>query len=119
MRVAIVGKGGAGKSVIAGTMARILAAQGKRVLALDSDLLPGLSISLGSGTDPLAPPLNQAAEQGENGRWRLREGISVVSAVKRYTTEAPDGIRLMQIGKASGREGIAPILGAINAYYKM
>ena len=118
MRVAVVGKGGAGKSVIAGTTARLLAREGRRVLALDSDLLPGLSISLGSGPDPVDPPLNQAAEQNENGRWRIRKGVSVVSAVKRYTTEAPDGIRLMQIGK-SGREGIQPIMGSINAYYRM
>jgi len=118
MRIAVVGKGGAGKSVIAGTTARLLAREGRRVLALDSDLLPGLSISLGSGPDPVDPPLNQAAEQNENGRWRIRKGVSVVSAVKRYTTEAPDGIRLMQIGK-SGREGIQPIMGSINAYYRM
>ena len=57
MRIAVVGKGGAGKSVIAGTSARLLARQGRRVLALDSDLLPGLSISLGSGPDPVDPPL--------------------------------------------------------------
>ncbi len=113
-----MGKGGAGKSVIAGTTARLLAREGKKVLALDSDLLPGLSISLGSGPDPVDPPLNQAAEKGENGRWRLRKGVSVVSAVKRYTTEAPDGVRLMQIGK-SGKDGIQPIMGSINAYYKM
>ena len=114
----MVGKGGAGKSVIAGTTARLLARQGYRVLALDSDLLPGLSISLGSGPDPVDPPLNQAAEKNENGRWRLRKGVSVVSAVKRYTTEAPDGIRLMQIGKG-GKEGIQPIMGSVNAYYKL
>jgi CO dehydrogenase maturation factor len=118
MRIAVVGKGGAGKSVIAGTTARLLARQGRRVLALDSDLLPGLSISLGSGPDPVDPPLNQAAERGENGRWRLKDGITVVSAVKRFTTEAPDGIRLMQIGKG-GKDGIQSIMGAINAYYKM
>lgn len=118
MRIAIVGKGGSGKSVIAGTTARLLARQGRRVLALDSDLLPGLSLSLGSGPDPVDPPLNQAAEQDENGRWRLRKGLSVVSAVKRYTTEAPDGIRLMQIGKF-GKEGIQPIMGSVNAYYRM
>jgi len=118
MRIAVVGKGGAGKSVIAGTTARLLARQGRRVLALDSDLLPGLSISLGSGPDPFDPPLNQAAEKGENGRWRLKQGVSVVSAVKRYTTEAPDGIRLMQIGKGT-KDGIQPIMGSINAYYKM
>ncbi|MGI8945260.1 MAG: hypothetical protein ACR2GL_03355 [Thermoleophilaceae bacterium] len=118
MRIAVAGKGGAGKSVIAGTTARLLAREGKRVLALDSDLLPGLSISLGSGPDPVDPPLNAAAEKDENGRWRLRPEVNVVGAVKRYTSEAPDGIRLMQIGKSEG-DGIQPIMGAINAFYKV
>lgn len=118
MRLAVVGKGGAGKSVIAGTMARLLAREGRRVLALDSDLLPGLSISLGSGPDPVEPPLNAAAERGEDNRWRLRKGIGPVRAVQRYSTEAPEGIRLLQLGKTP-REGIAPIMGSVNAFYKV
>jgi CO dehydrogenase nickel-insertion accessory protein CooC1 len=63
VRIAVVGKGGAGKSVIAGTMARLVARKGTPVLALDSDLFPGLSLSLGSGPDPIAPPLLGASEQ--------------------------------------------------------
>ncbi len=118
MRLAVVGKGGAGKSVIAGTMARLLAREGRRVLALDSDLLPGLSISLGSGPDPVEPPLNAAAERDENGRWRLRRGIGPVRAVQRYSTGAPEGIRLLQLGKTP-REGIQPIMGSVNAFYKV
>lgn len=118
MRLAIVGKGGAGKSVIAGTMARLLAREGRRVLALDSDLLPGLSISLGSGEDPAEPPLGAAAEKDENGRWRLKPGVGPVRAVQRYSTPAPDGIRLLQLGKAP-REGTRPIMGSINAFYKV
>ncbi len=114
----MAGKGGAGKSVIAGTSARLLAREGNRVLVLDSDLLPGVSISLGSGPDPDPPPLNAAAEQDENNRWRLRKDVNVVTAVKRYSSEAPDGIRLLQIGKA-GREGLQPIMGAVNSFYKV
>ena len=47
MKVVFVGKGGAGKSVIAGTFARALARRGTPVLAVDSDPLPGLAFSLG------------------------------------------------------------------------
>ena len=43
MRVAFVGKGGSGKSTIAGTIARLLARDGDNVLALDVDTLPGLA----------------------------------------------------------------------------
>lgn len=45
VRIVVVGKGGAGKSVVAGTMARVFARGGERVLALDSDLMPGLALS--------------------------------------------------------------------------
>jgi len=118
MRLAVVGKGGAGKSVVAGTMARILARDGERVLALDSDLLPGLSLTLGLGADSAAAPLDDAAEKDENGRWRLKPGIGAARAVQRYAREAPDGIRLLQAGKIP-REGVESILGSLNAYYRV
>ncbi len=116
MRVAVVGKGGAGKSVVAGTMARLLAREGERVLALDSDLLPGLSFSLGAGTDPDPPPLNDAAAKDDDGRWRLKPGIGPARAVQRYATDAPDGIRLLQIGKVT-REGMSPFMAANQAFW--
>jgi CO dehydrogenase maturation factor len=99
-------------------MARVLAREGSRVLALDSDLLPGLSLSLGAGPDPSPPPLGDAAEKDENGRWRLRKGVGPVRAVQRYATDAPDGIRLLQAGKLA-REGLEPIMGSVNAYFRV
>jgi CO dehydrogenase maturation factor len=72
--VAVVGKGGAGKSLVAGTLARLLARRGWPVLALDSDVLPGLTFSLGAEA-PAVPPLEDAAVRDEDGRWRLRKGI--------------------------------------------
>jgi CO dehydrogenase maturation factor len=118
VKLAVVGKGGAGKSVIAGTMARLIARGGTRVLALDSDLLPGLSISLGSGPEPAEPPLNDAVEKDENGRWRLKKGVGPVRAVQRYAIEAPDGVRMLQMGKTP-RDGVASIMGSINAFYRV
>ncbi len=52
MRLALVGKGGSGKSVVAGTIARLLAREGRQVLALDLDTLPGLAFSIGLGPVP-------------------------------------------------------------------
>ena len=114
LHLAVVGKGGAGKSVISATVARLLARRGRDVLALDSDMMPGLSISLGADV-PAIPPLGAAAERDAEGRWRLRKGIGPVRAVRQYATEAPDGVRLLQAGK-SGPEGLAPVMGAINAF---
>ena len=117
MRLAVVGKGGSGKSVVAGTLARILARRGHRVLALDSDTLPGLSISLGADV-PDDAPLNAAAERNEKGRWRLVKGVGAARAVQRYATDAPDGVRLLQLGKTDKR-GLAPNRASHNAFYQV
>jgi CO dehydrogenase maturation factor len=116
VRLAVVGKGGAGKSVIAATLARVLARRGRRVLALDSDTLPGLALSLGADA-PAEPPLLAAAERDEERRrWRFVKGVGPVRAVQRYATDAPDGVRLLQIGKITPT-GMAPMLAATNAFY--
>jgi CO dehydrogenase maturation factor len=102
--------------VIAGTLARILGRRGHRVLALDSDTLPGLAFSLGAQV-PDVPPLLAAAERGEDMRWRFVRGVGPVRAVQRFTTTAPDGVRLLQIGK-TGKEGQGPVMGATQAFHK-
>ena len=105
MKIAFVGKGGAGKSAIAGTFARTLARQGRPVLAVDSDPLPGLAFSLGLAIDD-APIPDEAVEEkpeGEPGpRWRLRHDLDPAEAVERYAVVAPDGVRFLQFGKIKG-----------------
>ena len=117
LRLAVVGKGGAGKSVVSATLARTLARRGHRVLALDSDTLPGLSISIGADV-PDDVPLNAAAERNEKGRWRLVKGVGAARAVQRYATDAPDGVRLLQIGKTD-RRGLGPNRASHQAFYQV
>lgn len=105
MRVALVGKGGSGKSAIAGILARALAQQGERILAVDSDPLPGFSLSLGLGMvdAPIPDDAVEEKPEGEPGpRFRLRAGLSALDAVDRYALDAPDGIRFLQFGKLRG-----------------
>jgi CO dehydrogenase maturation factor len=47
MKIAISGKGGVGKTTLAGVMARILADQGKKVLAIDADPDSNLASAIG------------------------------------------------------------------------
>ncbi|GAA5106839.1 hypothetical protein [Haloechinothrix salitolerans] len=111
MRVAFVGKGGAGKSAIAGVVARLLARQGEDVLAVDSDPLPGLSISLGLGVVDAAIPSDAVEEkaEGEPGpRFRLRQGLTAFDALRDYALPAPDGVRFLQFGKT--RASGAPLM---------
>ena len=54
MRIAVAGKGGAGKTTTAATLARVFARQGFTVNALDDDPNPNLAVALGLSEDQLA-----------------------------------------------------------------
>ena len=47
MKLATVGKGGSGKTTVAGTLARIFAEEGTPILAIDGDPNPNLALTLG------------------------------------------------------------------------
>ncbi|MBW3609479.1 MAG: hypothetical protein KY463_14255, partial [Actinobacteria bacterium] len=112
--IGVAGKGGSGKSVLAGTLARVLGRRGYPVLAIDSDPMPGLAHSLGV-REPETPLLMEAAEKPEKGPWRLKPGVGPMTVVRRYTTPAPDGVRMLQLGKA-GKDGLNPVTGSVNAF---
>lgn len=101
MRIAFVGKGGSGKSVIVGTLARVLAGRGDDVLVLDSDPMPGLALSLGMDVTDLGIP-DEATEEGpEDGpRFVLRR--SAIETIDQHAMVGPDGVRLVQLGKLRG-----------------
>ena len=113
MRLAVVGKGGSGKSFISATLARSLAQQGRTVALLDADALPGAAISLGMGPITNAM-LNEAAFETIDG-WRLNPGVGAATAVKRYSAVGPDGVRLLQYGKA-GDNGLTGMWGSVHAF---
>lgn len=92
MKIAVAGKGGAGKTTTSGTIARALAAAGYPVLALDADSNPMLGISLGIGpvrTDMLVG-VRQGLDEGETEHERTTEGFEDT-----FGADAPDGIRLV------------------------
>jgi CO dehydrogenase maturation factor len=102
MRVAFIGKGGSGKSTLAGTVARMLAREGRRLLALDVDTLPGLAFSIGLGRVADGGLPTDLAERREKQGWVLREPVSAESLVERHALAAPDGVRFLQLGKLPG-----------------
>jgi CO dehydrogenase maturation factor len=105
LRLALVGKGGAGKTVTAATLARLLARRGRKVLAVDLDTNPGLAFSLGLPHDTTGLPAEAVEEhQGAAYGWQLASGLSPEVAVRRYTTPAPDGVRYLGVGKIDAPE---------------
>ena len=86
------------------------------MLALDSDSLPGMSFSLGAELPPDEPLLNASVVRGEDNRWMFVEGVDPVIAAQRFSSVAPDGVRLLCVGKTT-KAGLGPIDGAVNAFF--
>ena len=92
MKIAVAGKGGVGKTTIAGTLARSIARSGQDVLALDADTNPMLGVALGVGPEKadLLVAVRQSLEEGEVEHQPTAEGMA-----ETFGTDAPDGIRLV------------------------
>lgn len=106
VRLAIVGKGGAGKSMVAGSLSRLLARSGRRVLSVDLDTTPGLAYSLGMPDAPAGIP-DEALESESGSPPRLASGLSPNVVIERFTTAGPDGIRYVGLGKVGDGDGEA------------
>ncbi len=114
--LAVAGKGGSGKSTVSGTLARSLARKGRDVVALDSDTMPGMCRSLGA-EEPAVTRLMEAVERGADGKWQRRRGFGPVRTVQRCTMAAPDGVRVLQLGKADAEDNLKAIHGAVMAFH--
>lgn len=105
IRVAIVGKGGAGKSMISATVSRLLGRRGRPVLAVDLDTSHGMGYSLGVGTTDAALPPEALEEHGGSAYgWQLASGLPAHLAVERHAIDAPDGVRFLSLGKIEDLE---------------
>jgi CO dehydrogenase maturation factor len=96
MKLAVSGKGGAGKTTISGTIARALARAGHDVVAIDADVNPMLGISLGlgmDGTERLTGMRQDLSESG-NSDDAVHEH-TIEGLIERFSTAAPDGVRVL------------------------
>ncbi|HEY2959616.1 MAG TPA: hypothetical protein VGM21_15635 [Actinomycetota bacterium] len=101
MRVALAGKGGAGKTTIAATLARVEARRGGQVIAVDGDSNPNLAAALGiRGGGAGAPAPLPAALVSRRPRGPLLTA-PVEEVLERYAVPAPDGVRLLLMGMAA------------------
>lgn len=108
MRIAFIGKGGAGKSTVSSTFARLLARRGHDVVAVDSDPMPGMCFGLGLPVIERPIPDEAVVEkpEGDPGpRYRLRPGLDATTALLSYSVVGADSVRLLSFGKTRGEWG--------------
>lgn len=103
MRIAVSGKGGTGKTTIAGLMSRLYGRSGRPVLALDADSNPNLAICLGlphSNSDQIEAVPGSLAEwrTDDHDRAFVNLTIALPHVRERYGVSAPDNVTLLVMG---------------------
>ncbi len=103
-KIAIAGKGGTGKTTVAGTLARLIARRGREVWAIDADSNPNLAVTLGleeSIVSELLPLPRTLLEetQDEEGKKKLELKLPPRQVAERFGALGPDGVRLLLMGR--------------------
>ena len=104
MKIAIAGKGGTGKTTIVGTLARVFARDGRRVLAIDADSNPNLALTLGLSREATAalPPLprNLLEDQFDAaGRKTVVLRLTAEAIAQQHGVPTPDGVTMILMGR--------------------
>lgn len=98
MKLAVAGKGGAGKTTFSATASRLLARRDHEVVAIDADTNPNLHAALGLDrvTVEATPfPPTTLVSRSFTGP-ALNEPLETV--LERHTALGPDGVRLLRMG---------------------
>ncbi len=111
MKVAVAGKGGVGKTLIAGGLASGFAARGMKTIAIDADSSPNLALTLGLSADQARKiiPVSENKElvesktgTGYSGVYRL--SFSVDDIVRDYAVRTPFNVNLIVMGTVKAME---------------
>jgi len=117
MKIAVAGKGGVGKTVVAGVLANFFVEKGFKVLAIDADPSPNLAITLGiplNQANKIVPIsentqlIEQKTSTGIGGVYRLT--FSVDDIVEKFSVKSPYGVNLLVMGtiKSAGSGCMCP-----------
>jgi CO dehydrogenase maturation factor len=105
MKIAVSGKGGVGKTLIAGGLARGFAQRGLKTIAIDADSSPNLALTLGLSIEEARKivPITEnktlvesKTGTGYSGVYRL--SFDVDDIVQEYSVSTPFGVNLIVMG---------------------
>lgn len=105
MKIAVAGKGGVGKTLVAGVLAEFLSSRGFTVLAIDADPSPNLALTLGIPAEeankivPISentPLIESKTQTGVPGVYDL--SFTVEDIVDQFSVKTPFGVNLLVMG---------------------
>jgi CO dehydrogenase maturation factor len=112
MKIAVAGKGGVGKTVVAGVLASFFVEKGFKVLAIDADPSPNLALTLGIPLDqankivPISENvelIEQKTSTGIGGVYRLT--FTVKDVVEKFSVKSPYDVNLLVMGTVRSAGG--------------
>lgn len=108
MKIAVVGKGGSGKTTTASVLARTLAQRGRRVVALDCDTNANLGLSLGMGVDTTETlvSLRERLDAGEADHATTNDEL-----LERFGRPGPDGLQFAVVARIENPDPGCPCCG--------
>ncbi|MFA4861194.1 AAA family ATPase [Methanoregula sp.] len=124
MKIAVCGKGGVGKTFIAGSLARCLVESGHPVIAIDADSSPNLALSLGLTSEEaarIAPVAENDAlirlKTGTDYSGVFRLTFTVDDIIRDHATPTPSGAHLLVMGtvRAMGSGCACPAHSVVKA----
>ncbi len=124
MKIAVAGKGGVGKTVVAGVLASFFAEKDFKVLAIDADPSPNLALTLGLPLDrankiiPISVNtelIEQKTSTGIGGVYRLT--FTVKDIVEKFSVKSPYDVNLLVMGtiRSAGAGCTCPANAVIRA----
>jgi CO dehydrogenase maturation factor len=105
VKIAVAGKGGVGKTLVAAGLAWLLARRGFRTIAVDADPTPNLGVSLGLTIQEASSilPISENADLIESKTRTGFPGVysltfSVEDIIRNYAVPTPSGVQLLVMG---------------------
>jgi CO dehydrogenase maturation factor len=124
VKIAVSGKGGVGKTFVAGVLARFFAKEGFRVLAIDADPTPNLALTLGIPLEE-AQNIVPVSENTQLIESKTKTGISgvyslsfsVEDIIDEFTVKTPYDVNLLVMGtvRSAGSGCMCPANAVVRA----